>query len=155
MGSSLDWIRSHTRRKHLFPKRTRTTFFLEISTIYCPPKGEINNWNDGKKKNHTGYLIVQKLFELKLTHVHKEKRTRTERGSYPRLSVAINQHARELSINMRESFQQIAKFFSVRINGLQKKNNVIMLVFLRVLNGSVLQHELRKKYDVSTVDVNS
>ena len=67
MGSSLDWIRSHTRRKHLFPKRTRTTFFLEISTIYCPPKGEINNWNDGKKKNHTGYLIVQKLFELKLT----------------------------------------------------------------------------------------
>ena len=72
-----------------------------------------------EKKKHTGYLIVQKLFELKLTHVHKEKRTRTERGSYPRLSVAINQHARELSINMRESFQSIcarvlnqyAKFF--------------------------------------------
>ena len=29
-------------------KKDANHVFLEISTIYCPPKGEINTWNDGE-----------------------------------------------------------------------------------------------------------
>ena len=73
---------------------TTTLFFLEpvysckITSSNITQKERLIIGTTGKKKKK-GYLIVQKLFELKLTHVHKEKRTRTECGSYPRLSVAI------------------------------------------------------------------